>query len=87
MQIHENTETQEVNTNLPETTKKRYQLSKGDPTTRSDIKRKFQRVAKDLVLDATLNPHIKKKTVKNMVPSKQTDEFFRHLLLSREQRW
>ena len=44
----------------PETTKKRYQLSKGDPTTRPDIKRKFQHVAKDLIVDTTLNPNIKK---------------------------
>ena len=47
--------------NLPETTRERYQLPKGDPTTRANIKRKFQHVAKDLVVDATLNPHVKKK--------------------------
>ncbi|KOX80107.1 hypothetical protein WN51_09011 [Melipona quadrifasciata] len=47
--------------NLPDTSKKCYQLSKGDPTTRPIIKKKVQHVAKDLVVDATLSPTLKKK--------------------------
>ena len=65
----ENTETQEVNTDCTKTPlqparnnkKKRYQLPKGDPTIKPDIKKKFQHVVKDFVVDTTLNTPYKKE--------------------------